>query len=108
MPIQKKVELTDSETAVLIDSLAYLRDQLQGIDAANRTYDDPLSAPNVVQSALRKITSLMTPGTFGLRIEAVESRWKVQGHWRNQSHGPRSSLRRPQWIDSFTNYRYGS
>lgn len=28
----------------------------------------------------------------------VQSRWVTCGHWRNQSHGPRHSLRRKQWI----------
>jgi hypothetical protein len=55
------VELTDREVAVLIDSLAFMRDGLkrEGLDAPN------------VESALDKIKSLMTPSTYGLRIEAV-------------------------------------
>jgi hypothetical protein len=55
------VELTDSEVAVVIDSLAFMRDYLEGKGHA---------APNI-RSALGKINSLMTPATNGLRIEAV-------------------------------------
>lgn len=53
-------ELVDQEVAVLIDSLAAMRDLLtdQGIDAPN------------VQNALDKIKSLMTPATKGLTIQA--------------------------------------
>ena len=29
-------------------------------------------------------------------------RWVVSGHWRNQAHGPDQSLRRRQWIPSYT------
>jgi hypothetical protein len=55
------IELTDSETAVMIDSLAMTRDKLreQGMDTPN------------IDGALAKINSLMTPSTAGLRIEAL-------------------------------------
>jgi hypothetical protein len=55
------VELTDREVAVLIDSLAFMRNHLESQGHA---------APNV-RGALDKIKSLMTPATCGLRIEAV-------------------------------------
>lgn len=31
----------------------------------------------------------------------IRTRFTVRGHWRNQSHGPRSTLRRRQWIMPF-------
>jgi hypothetical protein len=55
------VELTDKEVTVLIDSLAFMRDHLEGQGSP---------APNV-KSALDKILSLMTPSTYGLRIETL-------------------------------------
>ena len=57
------VELNDHEVAVLIDSLAAMRDLLR-----NQGFDTPN-----VESALAKVNSLMTPSTYGLRIEAVQS-----------------------------------
>jgi len=55
------IELTDREVAALIDSLAFMRDHLHDLRA---------ETPNV-DSALGKIKMLMTPATFGLRIEAL-------------------------------------
>lgn len=57
----RTTQLTDREVAVLIDSLAFMRDHLEETV--------PNGAPNV-RSALAKINSLMTPSTYGLRIEA--------------------------------------
>jgi Fe-S cluster assembly iron-binding protein IscA len=58
----RSTELVDNEVAVVIDSLAFMRDHLneQGIDAPN------------VTSALNKIKSLITPATYGLKIEAAD------------------------------------
>lgn len=55
------VELTDHEVAALIDSLIFMHDHLMALR---------VDAPNV-KSALVKIKSLMTPATYGLRIEAL-------------------------------------
>jgi len=55
------VELTDGEVAALIDSLATMRDRIQA---------EGFATPNV-SGALDKINSLMTPATYGLRIEAI-------------------------------------
>jgi len=55
------IELTDREVAVLIDSLAFTRDHLE---------KQHLPTPNV-SSALAKINSLMTPATYGLRIQPL-------------------------------------
>jgi hypothetical protein len=55
------VELTDREVAVVIDSLAFARSELQR---------DGMGTPNI-DSALEKINSLMTPSTNGLSIEAL-------------------------------------
>jgi len=55
------IELTDSETAVLIDSLVLTRDRLAG---------EGFGTTNI-NSALAKINSLMTPATYGLRIEGI-------------------------------------
>jgi hypothetical protein len=100
------IELTDREAAVLIDSLAQTRDRLrqQGLDAPN------------VESALNKINLLMTPSTYGLRIELMplnnlpgiwrwedrdESRTDEAGWWRihttlNVEDGPHFN---PPWLD---------
>lgn len=58
------VALTDREVAVLIDSLAWMRDGLkrEGMDAPN------------VESALDKIKSLMAPDTIGLLIKAIKAK----------------------------------
>jgi hypothetical protein len=56
----KRIELTDSEVAVLIDSLVFVRDHLG---------EEGIVSPNIT-SALDKINSIMTPATFGLIIEA--------------------------------------
>jgi hypothetical protein len=58
-----EIQLTDSEVAVLIDSLAFMKRHLAQLSMA---------APNV-ESALAKINSLMTPGTTGLHIEAINA-----------------------------------
>jgi hypothetical protein len=55
------IELTDREVAVLIDSLAIVRNQLR--EAGYTGADN--------QSALDKINSIMSPAVCGLRVEAV-------------------------------------
>jgi hypothetical protein len=62
-PPTRTVTLTDSEDAVVIDSLAIVRDRIREIGGEN--------PPNII-SALDKIKSLMTPRTVGLRLEAIE------------------------------------
>lgn len=57
------VELTDAETAVLIDSLVFTRDHIRDLQG------EPVN----IESALDKIKSLMTPATFGLRIEGIQA-----------------------------------
>ena len=32
---------------------------------------------------------------------AYRHRWYVRGHWREQAHGPRQTLRRPTWIPGY-------
>lgn len=59
------IQLTDSEVAVLIDSLAHMRDRIRA-----EGYD----APNV-EGALDKIKSLMTPSTNGLTITAQTDKY---------------------------------
>lgn len=58
---RESVDLTDREVAALFDSLIFMRDHLMALR---------VNAPNV-KSALVKIKSLMTPNTYGLRIEAL-------------------------------------
>lgn len=58
---RESVEWTDREVTAVIDSLVFMHDHLMALR---------VDAPNV-KGALRKIKSLMTPSTTGLRIEAM-------------------------------------
>lgn len=68
-PVTRAVTLTDSEDAVVIDSLGFVRDRIREMGGEN--------PPNVI-SALAKINSLMTPATIGLRIEAIDAKPAAQ------------------------------
>lgn len=57
-----------------------------------------LSAP--VQIDFREHLETMLSGKKG-HGSSPTAQFLVRGHWRNQAHGPRRSLRRAQWIQPF-------
>lgn len=63
-----------------------LREELKGVDPRRRIY-------------LGRGVKRMSEGTGESR--PLHVRTLVQGHWRNQTHGPKHSLRKLMWINPF-------
>jgi hypothetical protein len=62
----------------------------------------PLDRQLVRVVTLREAHAGVSPhASDDVRREHTHS-WIVQGHWRNQAHGPHHSLRRLQWIAPHT------
>ncbi|MFG3602427.1 hypothetical protein [Micromonospora chersina] len=61
----------------------------------------PTPEVRVVRIRGRHLPSAARPSTPNGAQRSQSSRFWVSGHWRNQAHGPRRSLRRPVYIHPF-------
>lgn len=110
---------TDSDDGTLVDDVAlrlwttwhlmaqpYTSDEesvLPDRETMSAAYRRNLPPPRVRILHMRRATTDGNDNVPTGDRQAVNwsSRWLVSGHWRNQSYGPRNSLRRRVYVDAF-------
>ena len=74
--------------------------QITGAGGSGRQWQNQQRTVSI--SDLRRLEHRDTSATDSAG-RAYRHRWYVRGHWREQAHGPRQSLRRSTWIPGYIN-----
>ena len=72
--------------------------QITGAGGSGRQWQNQQRTVSIID--LRRLEHRDTSATDSAG-RAYRHRWYVRGHWREQAHGPRQSLRRPTWIPGY-------
>jgi hypothetical protein len=72
--------------------------QVTGAGGSGRHWQNQQRTVSIID--LRRLEHRDTGATDNAG-RAYRHRWYVRGHWREQAHGPRQTLRRPTWIPGY-------